>query len=86
MSVFPYFKQLDSMDCGPSCLRKIAKYYGKNYSSQSLRSRSFVTRYGISMIGISNAAEEIGFRTLGYRLFWEQLRDEVNSYSEYYNG
>lgn len=77
MSVFPFFKQLDSMDCGPSCLKMIAKHYGKNYSLQSLRSRSFVTRSGVSMLGISNAAEDIGFRTLGYRLSWEQLRDEV---------
>lgn len=77
MSVFPFFKQLDSMDCGPSCLKMIAKHYGKNYSLQSLRSRSFITRSGVSMLGISNAAEDIGFRTLGYRLSWEQLRDEV---------
>ena len=77
MSVFPFFKQLDSMDCGPLCLKMIAKHYGKNYSLQSLRSRSFITRSGVSMLGISNAAEDIGFRTLGYRLSWEQLRDEV---------
>jgi len=77
MSGFPFFKQLDSMDCGPTCLRMVAMHYGKNYSLQSLRSRSFVTRSGVSMLGISNAAEDIGFRTLGYRLSWEQLRDEV---------
>ncbi|MEZ4996485.1 MAG: peptidase domain-containing ABC transporter [Bacteroidales bacterium] len=77
MSGFPIFKQLDSMDCGPTCLRMVAMHYGKNYSLQSLRSRSFVTRSGVSMLGISNAAEDIGFRTLGYRLSWEQLRDEV---------
>jgi len=55
----------------------VAMHYGKNYSLQSLRSRSFISRSGVSMLGISNAAEEIGFRTLGYRLSWEQLRDEV---------
>jgi len=65
------------MDCGPTCLRMVAMHYGKNYSLQSLRSRSFISRSGVSMLGISNAAEEIGFRTLGYRLSWEQLRDEV---------
>jgi hypothetical protein len=54
-----------------------------NYSLQSLRSKSYVTRSGVSMLGISNAAEDIGLRTMGYRLSWEQLRDEVNSYSEY---
>jgi len=77
MSVFPFFLQLDSMDCGPSCLRMIAKYYGKNYTLQSLRLKSFISNSGVSMLGISDAAESIGFRTRGYRLTWEQLRDEV---------
>jgi len=54
------------MDCGPTCLRMVAMHYGKNYSLQSLRSRSFISRSGVSMLGISNAAEEIGFRTLGF--------------------
>ena len=65
------------MDCGPSCLQMVAKHYGKSYSLQSLRSKSFITRSGVSMLGISDAAENIGFRTRGYRLTWEQLRDEV---------
>jgi ATP-binding cassette, subfamily B, bacterial len=65
------------MDCGPTCLRMIARYYGKNYSLQFLRSRSYITKSGVSMLGISDAAESIGFRTRGYRLTWEQLRDEV---------
>lgn len=74
---FPFFKQLDSMDCGPSCLQMVAKFYGKNYTLQALRSRAFITKSGVSMLGISDAAESIGFRTRGYRLTWEQLRDEV---------
>ena len=78
MPEFPLFKQLDSMDCGPSCLRMIAKYYGKSYTLQSLRSKTFITKSGVSMLGISDAAESIGFRTRGYRLTWEQLRDEVS--------
>lgn len=65
------------MDCGPTCLRMVAKYYGKSYSLQYLRSRSYITREGVSMLGISEAAENIGFRTKGYRLTWEELRDEV---------
>ena len=66
------------MDCGPSCLRMVAKYYGKSYALQSLRSKSFITKSGVSMLGISDAAESIGFRTRGYRLTWEQLRDQVS--------
>lgn len=65
------------MDCGPTCLRMIAKFYGKNYTLQSLRSKCHITRGGVSMLGISDAAELIGFRTKGMKLTWEQLRDEV---------
>jgi ATP-binding cassette subfamily B protein len=77
MTKFPNYKQLDVMDCGPTCLRMVSKYYGKSYSLQYLRIRSYITREGVSMLGISDAAENIGFRTKGYRLTWEQLRDEV---------
>ncbi len=77
MRKFPHYKQLDAMDCGPTCLRMVAKYYGKTYSLQYLRSRSYITREGVSMLGISDSAESIGFRTKGYRLTWEQLRDEA---------
>jgi len=77
MPKFPHYKQLDAMDCGPTCLRMVAKYYGKSYSLQYLRSQSYITREGVSMLGISEAAENIGFRTKGYRLTWEELRDEV---------
>ena len=74
---FPYYSQFDSMDCGPSCLRMIAKYYGKSYSLQTLRERCFITREGVSMLGISDAAETIGFRTIGVRITFEQLSREA---------
>lgn len=44
------------MDCGPACLRMIAKYYGKNYSLQTLREYSFLSREGVSLMGLSDAA------------------------------
>lgn len=74
---FPNYLQLDSMDCGPSCLRMIAKYYGRNYALQTLRERSYITRQGVSMLGISDAAESIGFRTQGVKIDVDQLRNEV---------
>lgn len=64
------------MDCGPTSLRIIAKFYGKSYSLQSLREKSHITREGVSMLGVSDAAELIGFRTKGVKLTWQQLRDE----------
>lgn len=74
---FPYYAQLDSMDCGPSCLRMIARYYGKSYTLQTLRERCFITRDGVSMLGISDAAEYIGFRTRGVRITFAQLAKEA---------
>ena len=77
MKYFPHYLQLDSMDCGPTCLRMIAKFYGKTYSLQTLRARSFITREGVSMLGISDAAESIGFRTSGVRISFKQLVEDV---------
>ena len=72
---FPYYTQLDAMDCGPTSLRIVAQYYGRHYSLQNLRERCHLTREGVSLLGISDAAESIGFRTTGVKITWEQLRD-----------
>lgn len=77
MNFFPYYLQHDAMDCGPTCLRMIAKYYGKTYSLQTLREHSFITREGVSMLGISDAAEFIGFRTSGVRISLQQLVEDM---------
>lgn len=61
------------MDCGPTCLRMVARHYGKNFSLQRLRDISGINREGVSLLGISEAAEKIGFRTMGSRLAVEQL-------------
>lgn len=73
MKPFPHYTQLDAMDCGATCLRMIAKFYGKHYSNRTLRERSFITRSGVSMLGISDAAESIGFRTQGVKITLKQL-------------
>lgn len=77
MSTFPFYRQLDQMDCGPTCLRMVAKHYGKPYSISRLRDKSFLTRDGVSMLGISEAAEAIGFRTEGVKVSFEKLQQEV---------
>lgn len=75
---FPFVQQHDSTDCGPACLSMIAKFHGKTYSLQTLRERSFITRTGVSLLGISDAAETIGMRTIGIKVSFEKLRKEVN--------
>jgi len=61
------------MDCGPTCIRMIAAFYGKSYSLQKLRQLAHITREGVSLLGLSEAAEAIGFRTIGARITFEQL-------------
>jgi len=73
LNLFTTYAQLDAVDCGPTCLRMISKHYGKHYSLETLRRQSFITREGVSMLGISDAAEYIGFRTSGVMISFEQL-------------
>jgi ATP-binding cassette subfamily B protein len=75
---FPFYQQLDEMDCGPTCLQMVAKHYGRYYPLEELRSRSFVTREGVSLLGISDAAEAIGFRTIGVKIPFEKFKDQVS--------
>lgn len=74
---FVKYIQHDSMDCGPTCLKMVAKFYGKNYSLQNLRDRCHITREGVSLLGISDAAESIGFRTTGVKVTWRQMVEEM---------
>lgn len=63
------------MDCGPTCLRMIAKYYGRSYSIQRLREFCNISKIGVSLLGVSEAAEKIGFRSLGVKVQLEQLKE-----------
>ena len=75
MNCFPYYIQHDSMDCGPTCLRMVAAHYGRRYSLEGLREKSHISREGVSMLGTSEAAEKIGFRTVGARISFEELKE-----------
>jgi len=74
---FQVYHQHDQMDCGPTCLRMICRYYGKDLPLQKLREFSSITREGVSLKGISEAAEKIGFRTIGVKLTFDQLDKEA---------
>ena len=73
MPKFPHYLQPDAMDCGPACLRIVAKYYGKHYNLDTLRDLTWKTREGVSLLTISDAAEKLGFRTQGVRITLDQL-------------
>jgi ATP-binding cassette subfamily B protein len=74
---FPHFRQLDYRDCGPTCLRMIAKHYGKTFSREFLRDKASITKIGVTMAGIAEAAEAIEMRTLGMRISVESLITEA---------
>lgn len=74
---FPFYKQLDYRDCGPTCLRMIAKFHGKTFSREFLRDQAGITRMGVTMAGIADAAEAIEMRTLGMRIALESLVSEA---------
>ena len=65
---FNFYKQLDGMDCGPTCLRMVAKHYGRNFNLRTLSKLCGFNREGISLLGLSEAAEKIGLRTMGVKL------------------
>ncbi|WP_299495757.1 peptidase domain-containing ABC transporter [Mucilaginibacter sp.] len=75
MLKFPHYKQQDQRDCGPTCLRMVAKHYGRNFPIQKLRTLCFINRRGVSLLAISEAAEKIGFRSLGVKLTIDQLKE-----------
>ena len=77
MASFPVYTQHDAMDCGPACLRMVAKHYGRSYSMQHLREMSYLTREGVSLLGMSEAAESIGFRTMGILVTFNKLASEA---------
>ena len=77
MKKFPFYKQLDKMDCGPTCLKIIAKHYGKTYDLEFLREKASITKEGVSIAGIIEAAEAIGFNTLAGSTDFENLNNEI---------
>jgi ATP-binding cassette subfamily B protein len=73
MKFFPFYRQLDAMDCGPACLRMVAKHYGVGASLEYLRTKTEYSKQGASLLGLANAAEALGFHTVGARLSFEEL-------------
>jgi ATP-binding cassette subfamily B protein len=74
---FPFVKQPDAMDCGPACLKMVAGFYKKNFTLETIRRKCFITREGVSFLGLSEAADSLGFRTIGVRIPFEMLIENV---------
>lgn len=77
---FPYYHQLGLKDCGPSCIKMVAQYFGRSYNIDYLREKSHIIKTGVSMLGISEAAEAIGFKTIGVKIDIEKLKELAQSH------
>lgn len=77
MKKFPNYKQHDQMDCGPACLRIISKFYKRNFSQAYLQELIQTNRLGSDLGSISDAAEKIGYRSMGVKVSWEKLSEEA---------
>ena len=77
MRTFPLYTQLDAMDCGPTCLKMIAKYHGRFFRLDDLREKSFLSKTGSSLLGLSEAANSIGFKSTGVQLSLNQLAEDA---------
>ncbi|CAH0334485.1 Lactococcin-G-processing and transport ATP-binding protein LagD [Flavobacterium sp. CECT 9288] len=75
MKKFPSYIQADAKDCGPTCLKIVSKYYGRTINIQQLRDYSETTREGSNLLFLSDAADRVGFRTLGVKLDLESLKE-----------
>lgn len=75
MIKFPFYHQHDTMQCGITCLRIICKYYGKEFSIETLSKYCYVTNEGVSLLGISEAATQLGLQNTCGRISVEQLEN-----------
>lgn len=82
---FPHYKQADHKDCGSTCLKIIAKHYRKTISLQELRKLSETIRIGSSLLGLSDAAEKVGFKSLGVKINLEKLLEALLPCILYWN-
>lgn len=65
------------MDCGPACLRMVAKYHGRSVSLEWLRNRSQYGKTGVSLLGLAEAAESMGFKSIGAKLTFDELINDA---------
>ncbi len=75
MAKHPFYRQADQKDCGPTCLKMIAKYYGKTFGIQKLRAFAETTREGSDLLKLAEASEKIGFHSVGVQLNYEKLKE-----------
>ena len=74
---FPFMRQYDAMDCGPACISMIAQWHGRYLSLETIRSKAWITREGVSFLGLKSAAESLGFNVIGVKIPFSKLADQA---------
>jgi len=74
---FPVYRQLDQMDCGPSCIKMLTEFFGKKYDLEYLRQISFLQRDGASLGGLSEALSKLGIESVGIKVDFQELISEI---------
>jgi ABC-type bacteriocin/lantibiotic exporter with double-glycine peptidase domain len=75
------YHQLNAIDCGPTCVRMIANFYGKHYNADTLRNIAGYSKEDVSLLSISETAERIGFRTRDVQLIYVRTCSSVSTSS-----
>lgn len=70
---YPFVRQYDAMDCGPACISMVARWHGKHISLETIRKRAYITREGVSFLGMKTAAESMGFKVAGVKMPYPEL-------------
>jgi ATP-binding cassette subfamily B protein len=83
---YPFVEQQSSSDCGAACLAMVSRYWGKQFSLNSLRIKAGVGRSGASLKGLARAAEGLGFQATPVRASWERLSDRVHPWIAHWQG
>lgn len=74
---FPHYRQHDVMDCGPTCLQIISAFYGKVFNIERIRHLTQIGKTGVSLLGISRAAESLGIQAIGGNVTFEKLEQQA---------
>lgn len=73
---YKFFRQLNTMDCGPTCLKVIAYHYNINISIEKLREKTGFNKEGVTMFSLIETANDIGFEAEGVFASIEALKNQ----------
>lgn len=68
-------RQHDSMQCGAACLATVCTYYGKDMTLEEAELYCHCGKRGVSLLGVSEAAQDLGFHTRAARFTVRQLSE-----------